>query len=676
MNKYYIDGQLVSAPLEYNSDVEKIFFDDDLRGIRVGRDDNTLTFVEDAYTLLSSLVCQGLCSTVNYTKTECCEGEEKERFSGFIRLSEVKINLQDCRAEVNPVPNNSLYKIEDRKGVEIKRSFEESFEGEPITKVPTVKLNGNFLIDNPFPVPDELIDKEVSAYLLSDVLNHALQYVTDGELTLKDNGILDNILITNGSKLRQDPASEPVCYTLEDLLDCVTKLFNVAWTVRDGQFCLESWCNLLKCSDPLPFKDIKILSITANENELFSTIKVGSNKFTQYNKGKQSFCDGTSTSTTLKFKGIAGINTWDETEIATGTECATDNTLDLTCDAIIDHNTIEDIYVRCSEEHDEDLVFINAELQPDGTYLAIQDELLTTGEIYYNTTFSNIRVLERWKCYLEDIGIDYDTLIPFITHSIIQTIEPLNVSAAGGRWRTNFGFGSILPRIDSLTGHLGGPDSVASGAIQHINYDPLNVTGYQDNLAPPLQNEYFTFTPDYSGCYRICFDVRFREFSFAPGGSVDMNAVVLEWPSLSVVGTEFLAEIGNFSGQDREAQTCVEVNLTAGTEYVINQIQFTGPSPPGFTSNQYIFSGSGVNVFYCHPNNTPGVDVIPNRNVIMEVEGIMCKQDWEVWEQNSDQCINTIVKCLCDGTIKGYIDEIQYNSCDNRFSGNLRGRFK
>lgn len=634
MLKYYIDNTLVSPPLEREQDGQRIFFDNTLKGRLISNSEDSLTFYREGFNVLRALYCEGLCQTIPFRITETCEGAELDRFLGFIRLSETSLDLSDCFAEVTVVSDSYHYKIEANKNSKIRPSYNKSQNDVDIVTAESYNVFRSFQQSN-----------FRTVYLLKDIFNHALQFISDGELTLQPGGLLDDpvcewITLTNGAKLSLNASSEPIEYTFSDILDCILKLKGAAWTIKNGEFILVSYCDMFKCDESLEFKDLKVLKIEADQDNLFSSIDIGG-VFRKTEDGKDTKCDGSTAATDLHFKGPkSGLYSWGETNINIPYECTTDKTLDITCRAIVDHNSVEDAFENCAGDNAASIFLIDTvpfDL-PNRLLQMKETSISGSAEVYINEFFLNINVLKRNECYLRSLGIPFDSLFPIATATIGQ---------------------------NALIGETNTADTYFPIKVDLVGGVGVSLVGLPAGF--DASDQAVQFIPPASGNYQFIYDALFGNLTFVGTKLVETRAVILDAGTFTEIAAEDFYS-GTISSQTKtEGYTVVETELVAGTPYLISVV---GQSGYGASAGVTTQLGSIISVYPSKGNEL--IDTTAIRSSIIEIEGLVCREDWDLWKENNSQCISGDA---CGFHVKGWIHDVKHNNYTNKITGTLKGGY-
>lgn len=493
---HYLDGALVSEPLGVGDFTEELDRDAKNRFISV-KYASTLTFVLDGYEYLNDRFTEdGYCSDVQYEAYHECAGRRRLCARGVIKVADVKSNLTRCEAEASIADDGLGAMIVDNDEIPVAPLADKSKNGEDITPVTT------FLLEV-FDPQDNIAPADRSAWDWWDAIQHAVQYITDGQQALVSDwydALPDDerYAITTGRELRTGADDEErITWDFKSLfMEMAIKydLWLGVQRVNDLPVLrIEPQSYWFGSNTVITNTDIQDLVRSIDAGMLWAKVNVGSDI------AERQYAGGLS----LPFIPLRGHT---KEEFHFSGVCNTKETLDLVNEWIIDTNTIEDIFVNGNDEHDEELVLIQYDRT---TSKATKGYYLFPTPIdfpaLYNERLLNINVLGR-----------YDLPSP-----------------VGAYFNSQDAQFQAVRTIYNAPEFYNGPASTSALSIVRFDqdyapggFDTSNAWGNGTPQGNPVSQANSRYTSTGEGAFMIAFDVQWRITSAVPfiiGGPVPIT---------------------------------------------------------------------------------------------------------------------------------------------------------
>lgn len=385
---HYLDGTQVKEPLGVSDFTEELDRDAKARFISV-KYESRLTFVLDGYEYLNErFTAHGYCGEANYEAYHECAGRRRLCARGVIKLADVKFNITKCEAEASVADDGLGARIIDNDEIPISPFADKSKNGNDITPVTTFQLQV-------FDPQANIAPANRDAWDWWEALQHAVQYITDGEQTIVSDwydALPDNerYAITTGRELRTGAGDEErITWDFKRLFLEIAMKYDLWIGVQRVNnlpvIRIEPQSYWFGTTTLITETDIQGLVRSIDAEQLWAKVNVGSDIAERQYSGGLSLPFITLRGHTKEEFHFAGV-------------CNTKNTLDLVNEWIIDTNTIEDIFVNGNDEHDEELVLIQYNhLTNDATEGFYLFPTPIDFPSLYNEQLLNLNVLGRYE---------------------------------------------------------------------------------------------------------------------------------------------------------------------------------------------------------------------------------------------------------------------------------------
>ncbi|MCW3082946.1 MAG: hypothetical protein JWP12_312 [Bacteroidetes bacterium] len=383
--RFYLDGNLVSDPLNWDDFTETIERDDTIKGL-LPKYEVKLNFSGGGYEYLYSQYKQnGFCKLVELKIDYRCGGGYKTALNGYIFISDCKFNLNKCTVECDVIDDNYGARIYNNKSLKAKLDVKYSKNGVEITpaaiNIMSIYSTTNTFIEN------------CTTFQIKEVFRYLIDFMSDGKVGFESDlftipaGITAQtagwLYLVTALELRLNNGDIPNV-SFQEVFAEVNKKYPIAFTIISGSdgrptMKIESEDYFYKEIAALRLNSIQDLQQSFNNELLYSSIKLGAPE-----------SDVIGSFPPIRFLAFA------PEEYQVQGECNIDKVLDLTGIYIADSNIIEQLTAtdRSNEQYDKEICFIESIF---GAASQITNSFVTlTTPMYYNANLTNNRVAERY----------------------------------------------------------------------------------------------------------------------------------------------------------------------------------------------------------------------------------------------------------------------------------------
>jgi len=413
---FTLDGQLFDSPEGWEGTSFSRTFDHNTQ-ITTLDYSQQYTFHGAAYDYLYAKAVGGQeCDLVDVLITD----GDRVLVQGVIFITDCVFHETRCAVDVKVEDDGFSARIENNLSIPIVVGGDLSKNGVAIAPlVPFAVRMFNQLDGVPPTPPNRLV------YRVHDVLEWMVQWMTDGNVGFRSDfydvggpGYGDTV--TSGINLRTEVNTAPSGFetTFRDFFTCWRIISNVGmgfeWVNGSPIVRVEQIEFFRNGTTIVPLADINEIELSFVRELLYSTIEIGSE----------------TTPTGGAFVDVRYFGFENDTFGLSGT-CNRDISLNLTFprDYVIDGNTIQAILIDSDNGYDTAPVCINID---PVTNIAQQSDPLNVGQYWYNESYTNKEILQRYADYINgNIGL-------------IQVVEQLNLFLCSG----SSPFGELFPSAD------------------------------------------------------------------------------------------------------------------------------------------------------------------------------------------------------------------------------------
>lgn len=426
MFEFWIDGNKFSDPLNWKEFTETIDYDDTLN-VFLFKYENKLNFSGDAFNYLYNLRNNGgVCAIPELIIKKSCDTKTPTQiFKGSIFISDCAFFINTCIVECSIHDNSYSAKVFNNKSIKIQLELLKSKNGIAMPVSGGGFFPGQFYLNSAnylqnftnFFNPSGggvIPGSDLSIYLLHDVFNYLIFFMTDGDCLFKSDSMnyllpiinesdkIKNLCITSGWNIRRYGLNDqiPITIAFDQLFDEVNKKYPIMLSVEYGPFGkpiirIESIDFYRQSAPSIVINNVDNVKEKSDNALLYGTIRVGSPTNT-YNSAIQSYLP------------TPYIEFAEEKYYLTG-GCNTAVEKNLFGDYICDTNIIQELIVTNMGNSDYDSSIIFVEIDPaSGVSSAIYDAIKTVnynavGYWHYNDNLLNINVVKRQK-FISNIG--------------------------------------------------------------------------------------------------------------------------------------------------------------------------------------------------------------------------------------------------------------------------------
>lgn len=541
MYRFLLNGIEIEDPMGYE-DLQTVIEYDQSKKIITCKSNNTLTFYGGGYEIIkSNYVDNGVCVKLPIQVFEDCSGKGnfKKIIEGTVFLTDIVFDVCKCQAKAKIVDNNISSWIENNLDVKVntnatktKTSEVDNLNQVPECIIELSMIDGLTGTSNP-------VSRDVVFYDIREVLNQIVEFISDENLSFKSSFLneLDYCIgLTTTSKLKPSQnndgtlnlelsASGDSFFCLGDIVDTLSKMFNLVMFADGDQVCLES-VNYLESRQPILQIDcVDDLEISTDASKLYSNVQIGNNN--EENENNQ-----------VNVNLVKGECVQHRKETFTiSTQCNTRARLDLTYDCITSHNTIRSIFFG-NESFEDQPIFIQFDCD---TKEPIYDDpfntFIPTEGYVVNPAFYNCNLLANYSF----VGDLYKTNL--------TASNPFFKAISSGNLFTQ---SYITPNNNPITQMLQFQDDHTVGFDNDNNYGNGTVQG--DNVSQA--NSVYCIPSDgvYTFCVQLKGTVQYGCFSgtkpFCGQGSFGTGpqVVAIDDPSLGTVFNPVIRIFPNVDG--------------------------------------------------------------------------------------------------------------------------------
>lgn len=247
-----------------------------------------LTFWGDGFDYIDNVIDTNYCAeiAVLIESNDCNIDNFVVLFNGIIRVTEISsYNLNKCTISVPLVDNGWNARISNGKKQESIVTADQSLNGDTITPVSSVAIE----IFNPYSDYSVYIPSTRKGWRFFSCFEFIISYITDGNIsfvsTLLDvGGDAYNWFIFTGDNLNN--AGNPIgpSVSFQELFDNLNAIKNIGFAIEDDgiggiQIRVEESVFFREESSIISLSNVNDVELSFNEEELYSTIKVGSQSF-------------------------------------------------------------------------------------------------------------------------------------------------------------------------------------------------------------------------------------------------------------------------------------------------------------------------------------------------------------------------------------------------------------
>lgn len=421
MFEFWIDSVLYDSPLNWKEFTETIDYDDQLN-VFLFKYENKLNFSGSAFNYLYTTRNNGgICGVSELIiKKKCSDGASMlQIFKGSIFLSDCTFFINRCIVECSIHDNNYSAKVFNNKSIAVQLQLSESKNGVTMPNEGGGYYAGQFYLNEANylqnfvylfnPANGAFVDGVyMKIYLLHDVFNYLVYYLTDGECSFRSDTLnyllpivteqdkIKNISITNGLIMRRYVAGfeVPPVVTFEQLFKEVNKKYPIMISVEyetSGKpiIRIESTDFYRQDTPSITINNVDNVKEKSDNALLYGSIKVGS---------QNDVYDATLHS----YIPVPFIQFGTEHYYLTGL-CNTATEKDLYGEYVCDTNVVEELIVTNVTNSNFDSTIIFLEITPStGTISAIYDCVKTANyndptKYHFNDNLLNINVVKRNK---------------------------------------------------------------------------------------------------------------------------------------------------------------------------------------------------------------------------------------------------------------------------------------
>lgn len=381
MFEFYLDGNRVSDPTNWDKFTEIIERDDVVKGL-LPKYEAKLNFTAGGYKyLFDQYKIHGFCKIVELKVNQSCSGGTMEEvFTGNIFISDCRFNWNKCFVECSVEDNSFGARIRNNKSIKTAISGNLSKNGFTITPAASKSV---VMFD---PSTGSPIANNRTMYSWFDAMKYLVAFITD-DLVGFESIFLQSYpewAFASGLELRTFNNVSPFL-SFDSAFVEINKNHPIGFTIiHDGTrpvIKIERKADLFKQASSLVIPNIEDLIQYFNNELLYSNFKIGG--------PVASFDPLIHTLIPRQFIGFQP-----EEYFLTGI-CNIDKALDLTSNFILDSNIIEEITVTntTNKEWDKDVFIVQLD-NAGGIWSAIKYPQ-QGGGYFYNGDFTNEKIANR-----------------------------------------------------------------------------------------------------------------------------------------------------------------------------------------------------------------------------------------------------------------------------------------
>lgn len=381
MFEFYLDGNLVSDPTNWDKFTEIIERDDVVKGL-LPKYEAKLNFTAGGYKyLFDQYKIHGFCKIVELKVNQSCSGGTMEEvFTGNIFISDCRFNWNKCFVECSVEDNSFGARIRNNKSIKTAINGNLSKNGFTITPAASKSV----VMFNPS--TGSPIANNRTMYSWFDAMKYLVAFITD-DLVGFESIFLQSypeFAFASGLELRTFNNTSPLL-SFDSAFVEINKKYPIGFTIiHDGTrpvIKIERKEDLFKDASSLIIPNIEDLIQYFNNELLYSSFQIGG--------PVASFDPLIHTLIPRQFIGFQP-----EEYFLTGI-CNIDKTLDLTSKFILDSNIIEEITITniTNKEYDKEIFIVQLD-NAGGIWSAIKYPQ-QGGGYFYNGDFTNEKIANR-----------------------------------------------------------------------------------------------------------------------------------------------------------------------------------------------------------------------------------------------------------------------------------------
>lgn len=388
MIRFLLDGQVLDEVPDGWDDLEtSVKVDRQLLNLRLVTVDTRLTWHRDGYRYLRDRWLGGDgCQQVELRVQEDPHdlGEWQEIYRGYVKLAAARWSYEPDLVEA-PVEDASWYAfLSNNKGIEVPFNLSKTKNGEALTGLTAHDVDF-------FSSPSGTYTTTRPAYLLGEVLEYVVGYLSDGQVRLRSDvlapgGTYWNYCIQSGYRLATGLSDKGTpSLTLQELLTQLNRNFNLGAQLEIGGAApvlrVEPVAFFYQSAPELALDEIHPVEVNVDTARLYASVKVGS--------------DVTDDQIGVPFPERTRWHGFYPEQYYLLGQCNVDAELDLTRSWVVSSNVIQSVAINGSADYDDDLFLV--ELDRSGPpYTAHAANFLGSTAYYYNEHLTNEYVVERW----------------------------------------------------------------------------------------------------------------------------------------------------------------------------------------------------------------------------------------------------------------------------------------
>lgn len=383
MFEFYLDGNRVSDPTNWDKFTEIIERDDVVKGL-LPKYDAKLNFTSSGYKYLyDQFKKNGFCNIVEIKVNQSCSGGKMEEvFIGNIFISDCKFNLNKCFVDCNIEDNSFGARIRNNKSIKTGINGKLSKNGVTITPATPTDL---FLFN---PATGATLGNLRKCYSWYETMRFLVAFMTDDLVGFESTFLLylPQYTFESGLDLRIFNGATPFL-SFDGAFSEINKKFPIGFTIYHNGIKpiikIEKKEDFFKTASSMTIPNVEDLIQYFNNELLYSNFKIG---------GPVALFDPTLH--TLVPRQFIGFQP--EEYFLTGT-CNIDKTLDLESDYVLDSNIIQEITVTNTgkKDWDKDVFIIELETPISFGVGYAKKYNQPGGGFYYNGEFTNEKIANR-----------------------------------------------------------------------------------------------------------------------------------------------------------------------------------------------------------------------------------------------------------------------------------------
>jgi hypothetical protein len=390
--RFYLDGNLLAdEPTGWKELSTSLKLYDEIRGV-LATQDVTLGFIGDGYNYLKSIFdSDQVCALAQIRIEYNCNGSFEEVFRGAVFITSISFENNICKTKLED--DSFFAKVNNNKSIKAYCTVARSKNGTGITAV----TPSNVDMFNPC---DCTYGNNRTAYKIFDCLKYIISFMTDGAVGFVSDefgtgGDWEAHRITTAWALRvpnETNIKTVPYYSFKEIFQEINKKYNLGMGVEliagVPTIRIEPFKYFRTATPSAILTNPSNVKITTDISLLYAKIVIGSDKTEQV--------DSCLTGGTANFPENADFVGFKQEEFPLLTECNIDTELNLVSSWIISSNVIQKAIFAGTDQYDQNIVFIEADLVNQ----AVQTDIFSDGNCYYNAFYSNQNTLLRWNSAL------------------------------------------------------------------------------------------------------------------------------------------------------------------------------------------------------------------------------------------------------------------------------------